>query len=98
MKHKEIQIKIAVYREGEAPPVLADLLQKAHQALPNAYAPYSHYRVAAAVLMENGEVVTGTNQENMAYPSGLCAERVAIFAAGSQYPGMKMVAVAIVAT
>lgn len=53
-----------------------------------AYAPYSKFTVGCAILLENGQVVTGNNQENAAYPSGLCAERVAIFAAGAQYPGV----------
>jgi cytidine deaminase len=52
----------------------------------NAYAPYSKFKVGAAILLDNGEVVTGSNQENAAYPSGLCAERVALFWAGSQFP------------
>ena len=52
----------------------------------NAYAPYSRFRVGAALLLSNGVVVVGSNQENAAYPSGLCAERTALFAAGAQYP------------
>lgn len=63
------------------------LLEKAKEALPNAYAPYSNFHVAAAVLLSDGSVVTGTNQENAAYPSGMCAERVALFTVSSQHPG-----------
>jgi cytidine deaminase len=63
------------------------LLEKAKQALPTAYAPYSNFRVAAALLLDDGTVVTGTNQENAAYPSGMCAERVALFTASSLHPG-----------
>lgn len=63
------------------------LLEKAQAALPAAYAPYSNFRVAAAILLNDGTVVTGTNQENAAYPSGMCAERVALFTASSQHPG-----------
>jgi len=63
------------------------LLEKAKQALPNAYAPYSNFHVAAAILLSDGSVVTGTNQENAAYPSGMCAERVALFTVSSQHPG-----------
>jgi cytidine deaminase len=64
-----------------------ELMKKAKEALPNAYAPYSKFRVAAAILLTDGTVVTGTNQENAAYPSGMCAERVALFTVSSQHPG-----------
>jgi len=74
------------------------LLQSARKASDSAYAPYSGFRVGAALLLENGLVVTGNNQENGAYPSGLCAERVAAFAASSQYPGVAIATVAIVAS
>lgn len=60
-----------------------------------AYAPYSDFKVGAAILLSNGKVITASNQENAAYPSGLCAERIAIFAAGSQYPGEKIDSIAI---
>ena len=73
------------------------LMEAAIEATETAYAPYSNFHVGAAVLMENGEVVRGSNQENAAYPSGLCAERVAVFAAGSHYPGVKIKAIAITA-
>lgn len=73
------------------------LVEKATDAARNAYAPYSGYHVGAAVLLENGEIFTGNNQENAAYPSGLCAERVAIFFAGSQYPGIPVTSIAITA-
>lgn len=71
------------------------LLESATKALDSAYAPYSQFKVGAALLMEDGSVVTGSNQENAAYPSGLCAERVAFFTAGSQFPGKIIKAVAI---
>ncbi len=74
-----------------------DLLEKARHCAKNAYAPYSDFQVGAAVLLENGQVVLGNNQENVAYPSGLCAERVAVFAAGANYPGVKIKAIAITA-
>lgn len=64
------------------------LLEKARQVRNDAYAPYSHFYVGASLLLENGEVVTGSNQENAAYPSGLCAERVALFYAGARFPGI----------
>jgi cytidine deaminase len=66
------------------------LLEKAKESLPAAYAPYSNFRVATAILMEDGTIVTGTNQENAAYPSGMCAERVALFAVAAQHPGKKI--------
>lgn len=71
------------------------LFARAVEAKETAHAPYSHFRVGAALLLENGEVVTGSNQENIAYPSGLCAERVAMFAAAAQHPGVAMVALAV---
>ena len=72
------------------------LLAEAHKAAAQAYAPYSNFLVGGAVALEDGTVVRGSNQENMAYPSGMCGERVAVFAAGSQHPGVTMEAVAIV--
>jgi cytidine deaminase len=77
--------------------VQQQLLQKASDASKDAYAPYSNFNVGAALLLENDIIITGNNQENAAYPSGLCAERVAIFAAGAQYPGVKVKAIAITA-
>jgi cytidine deaminase len=74
-----------------------NLLNMAADALKSAYVPYSHYKVGAAVLLENGVIITGSNQENMAFPSGLCAERVALFAAASQHPGINIRSVAITA-
>ncbi len=71
------------------------LLQKAQQALKNAYAPYSNFYVGAAILLENGEIVVGNNQENAAYPSGLCAERVAIFHASAIHPGIPVKTIAV---
>lgn len=73
------------------------LLSKALEASKLAYAPYSHFKVGAAVLLENGEIFTGNNQENAAYPSGLCAERVAVFAASSHFPDIAVKALAITA-
>ncbi len=72
------------------------LLEASHKAAKAAYAPYSSFRVGAAVRLASGKIVTGSNQENMAYPSGLCAERVAFFAAGAQFPGERIEAAAVV--
>lgn len=66
--------------------MLLRLEEAAVEVARNAYAPYSRFRVGAALLLSNGVVVVGSNQENAAYPSGLCAERTALFAAGAQYP------------
>ncbi|HET8736648.1 MAG TPA: cytidine deaminase [Pricia sp.] len=71
------------------------LMSKAVAARKNAYAPYSGFQVGAAVLMSNGDTVIGSNQENASYPSGLCAERVAVFQAGAQYPEMPIKTIAI---
>lgn len=82
--------------EKQVPPEDAKLLKEAEKAMGNAYAPYSQFKVGAAVLLENGKVVTGNNQENAAYPSGLCAERVALFFASSQFPGVAVKTMAVV--
>lgn len=73
----------------------AELLIEAQKMVKSAYAPYSNFHVGAAVLLENGKIVAGNNQENAAYPSGLCAERVALFYASSQYPSIGIKAIAI---
>jgi cytidine deaminase len=82
----------------ELPQNLAALCRQAERARETAYAPYSHFKVGAAVLLANGITVIGSNQENAAYPSGLCAERVAVFAASAQYPGVAIEAIAIAVT
>lgn len=73
--------------------LLASAIDIAHTA----YAPYSNFKVGAAILLKNGEVVIGNNQENIAYPSGLCAERVAIFHAGATHPNEPIETIAIYA-
>lgn len=73
------------------------LLQAAIKATATSYAPYSNFHVGAAVLMADGSVVMGSNQENAAYPSGLCAERTALFSAAAQHPGVAVRTIAIVA-
>ena len=72
------------------------LLEEAIDAMKGSYAPYSHFNVGAAVRLADGTVVKGANQENAAFPSGLCAERTAMFAASSQYPGVPFEAIAVV--
>jgi cytidine deaminase len=83
--------------ENELDMEMLKLLISARQATENAYAPYSNFCVGAAILLENGVTVKGSNQENAAYPSGLCAERTAIFAAGANYPTQKILMVAVTA-
>jgi cytidine deaminase len=89
MKRERIFVEYDAFEnEAELPPGSRELLKKAVAALSQAYAPYSRFHVAAALRLENGEIVCGTNQENAAYPSGLCAERTALFYAGSAFPGV----------
>ena len=73
------------------------IISKAIEATNNSYAPYSKFCVGAALLLENDEIIIGCNQENAAYPSGLCAERAALFSAGAQYPDVPVKALAIAA-
>ena len=83
--------------EAELDPKDAELLRLAHEATKNSYAPYSKFHVGAAARLSNGKIVTGCNVENAAYPSGLCAERVTLFAAQAQYPDVPVEALAITA-
>ncbi|MCL2413445.1 MAG: cytidine deaminase [Bacteroidales bacterium] len=95
---KEITITYDAFDRLEDLPIEDQkLLNVATQAANNAYAPYSKFHVGAAVLVENGDIVVGNNQENLAYPSGLCAERVAIFSASATHPNQKVTAIAITA-
>ena len=71
------------------------LCSAAKESIHHAYAPYSNYKVGAAVLVENGEIVSGSNQENAVYPLGLCAERVALFSCAHQFPKLSIQAIAI---
>jgi cytidine deaminase len=74
-----------------------ELVVKAYEVSKNAYAPYSAFHVGASLRLQNGQILTGSNQENIAYPSGLCAERVVLFYAGSQYPNSKIETICVVA-
>ncbi|MDQ6528045.1 cytidine deaminase [Flavobacterium sp. LHD-85] len=82
---------------NELPAEIQDLMNQAVEIRKKAYAPYSKFKVGAALLLDNGKVILGSNQENAAYPSGLCAERTAIFYAGSTYPEAKILKIAITA-
>ncbi len=83
--------------ENTLPEADAILLNKAHEAAQKAYAPYSRFKVGAALLLENGEIIQGNNQENSSYPVGSCAERTALFYASARYPDIKIKAIAITA-
>jgi len=82
---------------NELDPADIDLCLKAEEALETSYSPYSKFRVGTAILLADGEVILGSNQENVAYPSGLCAERVALFAIGALRPGAVIKSMAITA-
>jgi len=92
----DLHIQIEEYDQiSELQSTDRELLEKAWDACDSAYAPYSKFNVGAAVLLANGEIVSGNNQENAAYPSGLCAERVAMYYASAKYPGIAMKAIAV---
>lgn len=86
MEINELKIKYFVKSLNELSEDERNLLNIATEAANKAYAPYSNFRVGAAVQLENGEIVSGNNQENAAFPSGLCAERVTVFYANAKYP------------
>ena len=97
---KEIKIESTLYAYDsltELPEDIQSLMKEAVEARDKAYAPYSKFNVGAALLLDNGKVVTGSNQENASYPSGLCAERTAIYYAGAKYPEAQIVKMAITA-
>ena len=95
MKELTLQTKITACTLEEMNPTLRKLVDKAKSMTQNAYCPYSHYHVGAAALLADGQIVAGSNQENAAYPSGLCAERSALFAAGAQHPDQPVEQLAI---
>jgi len=99
MKKVEIKTQITIFDSIEdLPNSIKELMGEAIEVKQKAYAPYSKFKVGAAFLLENGVVITGSNQENAAYPSGMCAERVAIWRASSEYPKQKIVSLAITAS
>lgn len=96
MENKNISISYEEYSSiEELSTEDAELAGAALEAMQGSYAPYSRFNVGAAVRLSSGEIVKGANQENAAFPSGLCAERTAMFAAGAQYPDKAMVSIAI---
>ena len=97
MKEIEIKSVFRVYGMNELSAEDRQLVEAAMEATKGSYAPYSKFRVGAAARLANGVVFTGANQENAAYPSGLCAERTTLFAANAQYPDQPVLALAIAA-
>lgn len=97
MKDLTITAIIKVYQYDELNEADQSLMKTAMEATARSYAPYSHFSVGAAALLNDGTIVTGTNQENAAYPSGLCAERTTLFYANSQYPDQAVETLAIAA-
>ena len=98
-KKQKIEIQLEVFEnQYELPNEIQRLMNSARSARENAYAPYSQFKVGAAILLDSGEITIGSNQENAAYPSGLCAERVAIFHCGAVFPNQFIKAMAITAS
>lgn len=97
MEELRIQSVIKVCQMDELEASDRQIVELAISSTRNSYSPYSHFSVGAAVRLASGVVLPGCNQENAAFPAGLCAERSAIFAAGAQYPDQPVVALAIAA-
>ena len=96
MRKKELQIFVYEYDTViELPEKDKKLVLAAREASENAYAPYSNFHVGAALILENGELIKGNNQENADFTDGLCAERVALFYANANYPNLKVLAMAV---
>lgn len=95
MKNIEIKASVKIYSSDTSDSQRKLLIDAARRATQTAYAPYSRFQVGCAVLLDNGEIVLGNNQENAAYTNGLCAERTALFYANSKFPdvSVKMIAV-----
>lgn len=98
MTEKTIETKVSIYSFDELNASQKTLINKAKEQVSKAYAPYSNFHVGAAIELQNGEIFAGSNQENSAYPSGLCAERVAMFFANAQYPDVAVKTIAIAAS
>ncbi len=99
MREITVTSKFTIFDSASELPIdIQSLMRQAIEIRKKAYAPYSRFRVGTALLLDNGKIVLGSNQENAAYPSGLCAERVAIFSAGALYPQAKIIKMAITAT
>lgn len=97
MKQKDITVRVRELGRDELSGADRELVERAITMTGHAYAPYSRFGVGAALRLANGEVVTGSNQENAAFPSGTCAERTACFYASANYPGVAFDTIAIAA-
>ena len=97
MREYKIEALMRIFEMAELSKADQELVEVAKRATAGSYAPYSKFRVGAAVRLQDGTIVCGANQENAAFPSGLCAERTALFAANAQYPDQPVVALAIAA-
>jgi|SRR5664279_4720594 len=96
MKKTSIHIPVQIFSDFEALEASdARLLEAARKATVGAYAPYSQFRVGAAVRLENGQIITGSNQENASFPAGICAERVTVSAASAAFPGIALTDLAL---
>ena len=97
MKQTQVSFNLTECSKSELSPEDLALVESAEKFVGHSYSPYSKFSVSAAVRLSDGTIVNGTNQENAAYPSGLCAERTAMFYANSQYPDKPVTALAIAA-
>jgi len=95
MKEKKIELSFMSAHLSELDQKDQELIANAKDAFVTAYAPYSGFLVGSSILLENGEIINGSNQENVAYPSGLCAERVAMFYVGARFPNIKISTIAV---
>jgi len=98
MEEKKLTVRFEQYDHWQdLPESVHELVHVAEEARNTAYAPYSKFHVGASLRLSNGQVVSGSNQENVAYPSGLCAERVALFYAGANYADEQIETLCVVA-
>lgn len=97
MDKMTLKTEIEIAQLAELSETDRQLIDMAIEATEHSYAPYSHFSVGAAILLKNGKMIKGCNQENAAFPAGICAERSAIFAAGAQYPDQPIMTLAIAA-
>ena len=95
MQEKKIELNFISAHFSELDTQEQELINNAKSVFQTAYAPYSGFIVGASILLENGKIINGSNQENVAYPSGLCAERVAIFYVGAKFPDIKIKTIAV---
>jgi cytidine deaminase len=95
MQEKTLKLNFTSAHLSELEAKDQELIANAKEAFLTAYAPYSGFLVGASILLENGDIINGSNQENVAYPSGLCAERVAMFYVGAKFPDVKIKTIAV---